>query len=445
MLRYPIYGRARLRGRPRLQLEEEEPQAVAMARRRGVIRNQRCAQSEGRLQSAPGVVVEGEAEFTPTQNGVRATVQIENATPGMHGIHVHEKGDCSDIPGKSMGSHFAPDAKGTACRTRRRTISATSATSGRCRRQGPARDRADDRDARRRPALLRRQGARHPRKGRHRHQKQPSGETGRADCVRDHPARVSCAAATPLTQLSTIGVGPYVNTGGLMAQRRSESKAGPLRRRRPRPHRAGRRAAGVRARAAQLGATRARLGRRRRSCRELGAAATASSTSLGYDRVRGPARERRESTPSTSRCRTPCTASSRERARAAGIHVLCEKPLASTRERLPGDDRSGRGSTTSSLMTAYRLHFEPANLEAVEARRARARSASRASSTSIFTMQVKRGQHPARRRARRRPAATTSASTASTPRATCFRERADRGDRRRSDQRATRASPRSTR
>lgn len=34
---------------------------------------------------------------------------LQNAPPGIHGVHVHELGDCSDIAGKSMGSHFAPD------------------------------------------------------------------------------------------------------------------------------------------------------------------------------------------------------------------------------------------------------------------------------------------------------------------------------------------------
>ena len=70
---------------------------------------QRTAHAE--LQSAPGVPIKGSAQFTSEPDGVRANVQIEQATPGKHGIHVHEKGDCSDIPGKSMGSHFAPGHK----------------------------------------------------------------------------------------------------------------------------------------------------------------------------------------------------------------------------------------------------------------------------------------------------------------------------------------------
>ena len=70
---------------------------------------QRTARAE--LQTAPGVPLQGSAEFTSEPDGVRARVQIDKATPGKHGIHVHEKGDCSDIPGKSMGAHFAPGHK----------------------------------------------------------------------------------------------------------------------------------------------------------------------------------------------------------------------------------------------------------------------------------------------------------------------------------------------
>jgi Cu-Zn family superoxide dismutase len=63
------------------------------------------------LQAAPGVTLGGKAELTSGPEGVRARVKLQDATPGKHGIHVHQKGDCSDIPGKSMGEHFAPDAK----------------------------------------------------------------------------------------------------------------------------------------------------------------------------------------------------------------------------------------------------------------------------------------------------------------------------------------------
>ena len=54
-----------------------------------------------------------------------------------------------------------------------------------------------------------------------------------------------------------------------------------------------------------------------------------------------------------------------ERSAAAGVHVLCEKPMAVTAEEC---DRM-LGAVESAgveLMIAYRLHFEPANLRALE-------------------------------------------------------------------------------
>ena len=49
----------------------------------------------------------------------------------------------------------------------------------------------------------------------------------------------------------------------------------------------------------------------------------------------------------------------------AGVHVLCEKPLAITEEQCERMALAAR-SAGVKLMTAYRLHFERANLEAAE-------------------------------------------------------------------------------
>lgn len=62
------------------------------------------------LKNAQGSEV-GRATLRETDDGVKVVVEIENAEPGSKGVHVHEKGDCSNIPGKSMGDHFAPDVK----------------------------------------------------------------------------------------------------------------------------------------------------------------------------------------------------------------------------------------------------------------------------------------------------------------------------------------------
>jgi Cu-Zn family superoxide dismutase len=62
------------------------------------------------LKAAEGNEIDGEAELQETDAGVRIVAEVEDTTPGMHGIHIHEKGDCSNIKGKSMGEHFAPGA-----------------------------------------------------------------------------------------------------------------------------------------------------------------------------------------------------------------------------------------------------------------------------------------------------------------------------------------------
>jgi glucose-fructose oxidoreductase len=74
------------------------------------------------------------------------------------------------------------------------------------------------------------------------------------------------------------------------------------------------------------------------------------------------------------------------RAARAGKHVLCEKPLAVT----SADCEAMREAAAESgvrLMTAYRLHFEKANLEAVEVVRS-GRIGEPRIFHSVFTMQV---------------------------------------------------------
>ncbi|HEY6909786.1 MAG TPA: superoxide dismutase family protein [Myxococcales bacterium] len=54
--------------------------------------------------------VTGTAKFTSAPGGVRVHLEIEEATPGPHGVHIHEKGDCSDKKALSAGGHYDPTA-----------------------------------------------------------------------------------------------------------------------------------------------------------------------------------------------------------------------------------------------------------------------------------------------------------------------------------------------
>jgi predicted dehydrogenase len=84
-----------------------------------------------------------------------------------------------------------------------------------------------------------------------------------------------------------------------------------------------------------------------------------------------------------------------ERAARAGIHVLCEKPMAMSEaecERMAAAAREGN----VRLMIAYRLHFERANLEAIEVARS-GRIGEPRLFTSTFSMSVVPGNIRVRR------------------------------------------------
>lgn len=55
--------------------------------------------------------VEGTVTFTSEQGGVRVIADVYHLTPGKHGFHVHEKGDCSAHDASSAGGHFNPFGK----------------------------------------------------------------------------------------------------------------------------------------------------------------------------------------------------------------------------------------------------------------------------------------------------------------------------------------------
>lgn len=53
--------------------------------------------------------VEGVVRFFKEADGIRVVAQVENLTPGDHGFHIHEFGDCSAPDGAAAGGHYNPN------------------------------------------------------------------------------------------------------------------------------------------------------------------------------------------------------------------------------------------------------------------------------------------------------------------------------------------------
>lgn len=63
------------------------------------------------LRPTKGNTVEGLVTFTKVDGGVKITATVNNLSPGAHGFHIHEFGDCSSPDGMSAGGHFNPTKK----------------------------------------------------------------------------------------------------------------------------------------------------------------------------------------------------------------------------------------------------------------------------------------------------------------------------------------------
>ena len=62
-------------------------------------------------QPTQGSTATGTVTFTQKGNRVGVEAEVSGLTPGSHGFHVHEKGDCSAPDGVSAGGHFNPAGK----------------------------------------------------------------------------------------------------------------------------------------------------------------------------------------------------------------------------------------------------------------------------------------------------------------------------------------------
>ena len=63
------------------------------------------------LEATKGNTTGGTVSFVQKGDRVAVTARVSGLTPGSHGFHIHEKGDCSSGDGMSAGGHFNPQGK----------------------------------------------------------------------------------------------------------------------------------------------------------------------------------------------------------------------------------------------------------------------------------------------------------------------------------------------
>jgi superoxide dismutase, Cu-Zn family len=63
------------------------------------------------MKPASNSKVSGTITFTEKDGKSEVAIDLKGLTPGEHGFHIHEKGDCSSPDAKSAGGHFNPDSK----------------------------------------------------------------------------------------------------------------------------------------------------------------------------------------------------------------------------------------------------------------------------------------------------------------------------------------------
>ncbi len=63
------------------------------------------------LAAKSGSQVSGMVGFNEIPGGLRLTADVKGLTPGEHGFHIHDSGDCSAADGTSAKGHYNPAGK----------------------------------------------------------------------------------------------------------------------------------------------------------------------------------------------------------------------------------------------------------------------------------------------------------------------------------------------
>ena len=64
-----------------------------------------------KLTGKAGSDVTGSITFTEDAGKVKVEAHVMGLAAGMHGFHIHEKGDCGDAEFKNAGGHFNPTSE----------------------------------------------------------------------------------------------------------------------------------------------------------------------------------------------------------------------------------------------------------------------------------------------------------------------------------------------
>lgn len=83
--------------------QQEAPHAAMPAAEGPAVSKAICV-----LHPTEGHNVYGTVTFSAVEGGIQVVAHIEGLTPGKHGFHIHEYGDCSAPDGTAAGGHFNP-------------------------------------------------------------------------------------------------------------------------------------------------------------------------------------------------------------------------------------------------------------------------------------------------------------------------------------------------